>query len=423
MRILFTTYSDKSLLHSLVPLAWAALASGHEVRVASAPDLAEAITAAGLTAVPVGRPDGFARFVRGLPQGHLARRSGLFPPYDAAVAAPPADRDSLRHGYRTQVEGWHKIVNFPLVTELTAFARHWRPDLVIWEPTSYAGAIAAKSCGAAHARLLWSVDVFGATREKFLASDGTGPADPGDDPLREWLDGYARRNGGRFSEDMVTGHFTIDQLPAGLGLATALPRVSMRYTPYGGTAVAPVWLRRPPERPRIVLTLGITASERFNGYRIDLQSILDAVADLDVEVVATVADRERHTVGSVPANTRVVPYVPLHVLAPTCAAAIDHAGPGTLCTLALHGVPQVLLPWYFDEPLLARRLADYGAGMVVDPARSSGEVVRDNLSRLLTEPVFADRARLLRDEMRQAPSPAEVAGLLPRLVAQWRTPA
>ncbi|MFE7135993.1 activator-dependent family glycosyltransferase, partial [Streptomyces sp. NPDC057638] len=55
MRVLFTAYAVRTHFFSMVPLAWAMSAAGHEVRVASQPGLVPDITGAGLTAVPLGR--------------------------------------------------------------------------------------------------------------------------------------------------------------------------------------------------------------------------------------------------------------------------------------------------------------------------------------------------------------------------------
>ncbi|MFI1169810.1 glycosyl transferase family 28, partial [Streptomyces sp. NPDC020801] len=55
MRVLFTAFAAKSHAYTQFPLAWALRTAGHEVCVASQPDLVEDITRAGLTAVPVGR--------------------------------------------------------------------------------------------------------------------------------------------------------------------------------------------------------------------------------------------------------------------------------------------------------------------------------------------------------------------------------
>ena len=142
-----------------------------------------------------------------------------------------------------------------MITDLVEFARHWQPDLVIWEPLTLAGPIAAKACGAAHARLLFGIDVYGGVREHLPRSDQQ-PPEERIDPIAAWLGGYGRRYGYEFSEDMATGHFTIDQFPRSLS-GRGRPRVRPdAYIPYGGPAVVPKWLQAPPERPRVALTMG-----------------------------------------------------------------------------------------------------------------------------------------------------------------------
>ncbi|MFE3805597.1 glycosyl transferase family 28, partial [Streptomyces sp. NPDC059131] len=54
MRVLFTTFAATSHLHIQIPLAWALRSAGHDVCVASQPDLVEYISHTGLTGVAVG---------------------------------------------------------------------------------------------------------------------------------------------------------------------------------------------------------------------------------------------------------------------------------------------------------------------------------------------------------------------------------
>jgi len=421
MRILLATYPVKTIFQPMVPLAWALRTAGHEVRVASQPWFADEITRAGLTAVPVGRhntdwrelADRFAEEVE-------AGRAGLPSPYDAAVT-PPAelDWDTLRAGYQDMVELWHKRDNFPLVAGLVEFARQWQPDLVVWEAASYAGAIAARACGAAHARLLWSIDVFGVARERFLRLREQQPAEQQGDPLGEWLGGYARKYGFEFGEDLVTGQFSIDPLPDSLRMAAeGLDYVPVRYTPYGGRAVVPKWLQSAPARPRVGLTLGTSATEQFGGYTVSVQDILESLSDVDVEVVATVAESEQHKLGRIPDNARVVSFVPLDALAATCSVVINHTGPGTFLTTARHGVPQLNVPWDFDEPELARRAEAQGGSLVL---RGDGHAVREPVLRLLHDPELRRGAAALRDDILALPSPNELVGRLEELTNKHRT--
>lgn len=425
MRILFVTYPEKPIFQPMVPLAWALRAAGHEVRVASQPFFTSHIVGAGLTAVPVGRQrsDNWRRLTEAFPERAAAERAGLPAPYDAAVSrqahATPAEWTRLQAGYRHVLDGWHKQNNAPLVNDLVDFALAWRPHLIVWEATTYAGAIAAKASGAAHARMLWSVDVFGRTRDAFRELAALESSLDATDPLAEWLDAYGRKYGFQFSEDMVTGQLTLDHLPASLRLDAATDYLPSRFVPFGGTSVVPSWLREPPSRPRVALTLGTTATEWFAGYTFSAREALEALCELDVDVVATTQHSSTQFARALK-NLRLVDYVPLDQLAPTCDVVINHAGPSTLLTTALHGVPQLHLPWEFDEPILARRAAEHGSALTLPPEQASGRSISELVRRLLDEAHFTDRAHALREEIRAMPPPAAVVRTLVDVATERR---
>jgi glycosyltransferase (activator-dependent family) len=424
MRILFTVNPGTTIFTSLVPLAWALRTAGHEVRVASQPLFADEITQAGLTAVPVGRDLGISRLLAAqgaTPEALETARPGLPAPYDIVADPDNAVWEDTLLGCLDAVQN-ARFETFAIMSGLVEFVRHWQPDLIIWEPFTPAGAIAAKACGAAHARLLFGADVFGPARWHYLQLQAEQASEDRGDPLADWLGGYARKYGAEFTEDMTTGHFTIDQFPRSLQLeADNVHYLRMQYIPYGGPAVVPKWLHTPPERPRVALTLGTTASEHFAGYTVSVQDILDALSDLDIEVVGTIAESEQRKLRHIPDNARLVPYVPLLALAPTCAAAINHAGGGTLSTFARHAVPQLTLPYHFDEPILGRTLAEQGAGLHIDTTGVTGETVREGVLRLLEEPTFRAHAGKLRDEIHTLPTPNELVGDIEELTTKYRT--
>jgi glycosyltransferase (activator-dependent family) len=423
MRILFSVLPQKSTFQYLVPLAWALRTAGHEVTIASSPSFADTITRAGLTAVPVGRPVADARLLvaRGVTEEIVEQyRAGLPPPYNLVDDPAAATWQTTLHESAGGLETL-KFENFAMLGGLIDFARYWRPDLVIWHPWTVGAPIAARACGAAHARMLFSLDVFAVTRQRFRQLMAEQPEAERYDPYAEWFDGYARRYGFEVDEDMVTGQFTLDQFPASLQMrAGGLDYVGLRYVPYGGAAAVPAWLRRPLDRPRVALTLGSTATEVYGGYAVPLGDILRAVAELDVELVATVAESEQPALGPMPDNVRLVPYVPWHAIVPTCAAVVHHAGLATMATTALHPVPQLALPYHFDQPLLGRLLTRQGAGLAIEAPGITGESVREGVRRLLTEPRFADRATALRDEIQAMPAPNALVRRLEALTAERR---
>ncbi len=418
MRVLFTVSPGTTVFNSMVPLAWALRTAGHDVRVASQPAFADEITQAGLTAVPLGRDLGIPRLLLAMGMDSAAleeARRGLPDPYAVLDEPDSTDWDRAHRAFTEVAEG-ARFETFAIMSALVEFVRDWEPDLVVWEPFTPAGAIAAKACGAAHARLLYGVDVYAFARQHFLRiRDGR------NDPLADWLGGYARKYGAEFSEDMTVGQFTIDQIPASLQTESDLHYLRTPYIPYGGAAVVPRWLQRPPQRPRVALTMGLSATGYFAGYTVNVQDILDSLADLDIELVATVAEAEQAKLARIPDNARLVPYVALHALAPTCTAAITHAGFGTLTAFAPYGVPQLTLPFHFDEPTLGHRLAAQGAGLNLDPTQVTGANVREGVLRLLDEPSFTTAASRLQAEIRALPSPNDLVPEIEALTRKHRT--
>ncbi|QEU96263.1 activator-dependent family glycosyltransferase [Streptomyces kanamyceticus] len=434
MRVLFTTLAAATHLHAQVPLAWALRAAGHEVRVASQPDLVDDIVRTGLTAVPVGRaldPQQWAD-VSPLSEADLNREENIWNA-QGGIAWDLFDLCELRPEHLTYsymhcvLEAWishnfRQTSSPETVDDLVAFARQWRPDLVIWDPTTFAGAVAAMATGAAHARLMFGFDVLGRMRGSYLDALRERPPEHREDPFEEWLGPLLERYGSAFSEEAVVGRWTIDPVPSSLRLEVDHPYLPVRYVPYNGHSTIPGWLRTPARGRRVCLTLGRSFRELLGGDRASVAELLDAVAELDIEVVATLNAAQLAELPRLPDNVRAVDFVPLDALLPSCSAIIHHSGSGTTQTALAHGVPQVVVPaLLFDNLLKARRIEEAGAGLHVREGQApTATTLRDMLVRVLEEPSFTRRAQELRREMLGTPSPRELVPVLERLTEDHR---
>jgi L-2-deoxyfucosyltransferase len=149
--------------------------------------------------------------------------------------------------------------------------------------------------------------------------------------------------------------------------------------------------------------------------------LLNAVADLDVEVVATLNADQLGSLAQVPDNVRAVDFVPMDVLLPSCAAIIHHGGSGTGQTALAHGIPQVVVPtkMWCNVPK-ARKIQEAGAGLYCEPGELTADRLRGMLVRVLEEPSFQQNAARVRREMLAAPSPSDLAPVLERLTAHYR---
>ncbi|WP_037671841.1 activator-dependent family glycosyltransferase [Streptomyces griseus] len=420
MRVLLTSFAMDAHFGGLVPLAWALRNAGHDVRVASHPAMTDGITGAGLTAVAVGRDH---------THDAMLRRAG------AGIFAFHQDPDYLenRHerldleflkGHDTIMTGlfYSQMNDDALIDDLVDFARFWQPDLVIWEPFTFAGAVAARVTGAAHARILSFPDLFQRARQVFFDRLSSGPAEHHEDSIREWLTWTLARFGHSYDETMTTGDWSIDQMPPSIRLTPTGLTVPMRYVPYNGLipTVVPDWLRDDPGRPRVCVTLGLTVRKTDFPNAVSVDEVCDAIADLDVEVVATLDATEQENVGTVPDNVRIVEHVPLDALLPTCTAIVHHGGAGTWATAAAHGVPQVALGWIWDAVYRARRLEELGAGLHLGSAELTAEGLRGKLVRLLKDDAFTVNAGHLREEILAAPAPNDIVPTLEALTVEHR---
>ncbi|WP_066947880.1 nucleotide disphospho-sugar-binding domain-containing protein [Streptomyces lushanensis] len=422
MRVMIVVWPLPAHLYPALPLAWALQGAGHEVRVASHPDLAGVITASGFDAVALGTPQTMpSPSAVGdllLSEEHRGRLA------DALSLSPD---DHVWATFSTYTYASSRIFHpedgapeelWAGVDALVSTARHWRPDLMLWDPNWPSGAVAARDIGAAHARMLWGHDFVGwaahrtARGREALRSAGLA------DPVAELVRPSAERYGVTVDDELLFGQFTVDPMLPDMQLRAPCRRVPVRRIPYGGPDVVPDWLHTPPERPRLAMSLG-TTQRAYDNDRGLVADLLEVVSGLDVDVVATV-DASQLAGSALPDNVRTVSYLPLGLLLPTCSALVHHGGIGTLMTAVAHGVPQFVVA---DATAAyagnARYVHDYGAGLTVGP-RTPATEMRKDLERVLTEPAFQDAAEQLRRDWLAVPSPDDLVPVLEGLVSSLR---
>jgi glycosyltransferase (activator-dependent family) len=424
MKVMFTCFAHDTHYYTMVPMAWALRNAGHDVRVISQAELTDTITASGLTAVPVSAggwpatdhraPELFDRIHQ--PGTQHVRHFDF-----TGIDRLQWTWENLLGLEMVMVPALYASMNDDLTIEGTVdFARYWQPDLVVAETYTFAGAVAARVVGAAHARLIWGPDNAGQARRAFLAHAAAQPAEYREDPTGEWLGNVLARYGCQFDEEVLTGHWTIDTTPPSARLCTESRTVGVRYIPYNGPAVVPDFLSAPPQRRRVCLTFGL--AERAEGRPvISLAEILDAVADLDVEFVATLNATQLAGVRVVPDNVRVFDFVPLNDLLPTCSVVVHQGGCGTRATAEVHGVPQLMLTDGWDTEVKGIHLERVGAGLCLPMTQLTAARFRDRLVRLLDDASFTRGAQLLREEALAERSPNDAVPLIEELTRKHRS--
>lgn len=399
MRVLFTSWAQTGHYQPLVPVGWALRAAGHEVAVLTNPSFVPTVTGSGLPAVPMG-PD--INVTEELRTKFAALAATKVTEVGAASATGPEgvrarDLPQNQMGRVTMssvLEGC-----LAMLDDAIEFVDHWRPDLVVFEPTGFLGPALAKLRGLPSARVLWAPDytvgfqavtnrLFGAEFERF----------------------------GLVDVDLI-GTVTLDQCPPRLQLPDDVRRQHMRYVPYPGPRpIAPPSLTVRGGRPRIGMTWGTTTHNLRMHDSYLAPGILKSLSTVDADIVLAVGRAELAEFGELPPNVIHAGPVPLREVFPTCDAVLHQGGGGTMMTSMMAGAPQLVVPSLDDTTFNAERLAATGAAIHLGSDVDAEEIQR-NIEILLAEPSYREQARRLRAEAVALPSPAEIVGVLTDLAA------
>ncbi|GAB3465857.1 DUF1205 domain-containing protein [Streptomonospora sediminis] len=422
MRVVVTQLAATAHLNLVVPIGWALKAAGHDVVVAGQPDIMPAVEKTGLTGVAVGDAARYAERLAELPPEQTIYGSG----YDITEMRP----EVLTYEYvRDCLAAFASELALDINTDhtvydgLVEFCRSWQPDLVVWDSMTFTGPVAAAACGAAHVRTTIGRDHWGRMRELFLRLRAERPEAAGEDPVRDWMGAKLDKYGAAFTDDLVLGQATIDAVPPWMRIPSEYAPIPMRYIAHNGPGAIPDWLQGPPpERPRVCLTVGVSAEEVWDGRRaLGFGDLFEAVGDLDAEIVALFDPDSVPDGATVPGNIRIPGFVPLHPLLKTCSGIIHHAGTGTTLTALLNGVPQLIIPHSLhDERQVAQAVHDHGVGVHLPPARLTAQSLRTELVRILDDPSFAQRAARAREEIRHTPAPHDLVRELEEIAAPGR---
>lgn len=101
------------------------------------------------------------------------------------------------------------------------------------------------------------------------------------------------------------------------------------------------------------------------------------------------------------ADTYVLRFAPLSQIAPRCAAAIHHGGIGTTVGLLAAGLPQLIVPRGFDQPMTAQRMSRLGVAMVTPWSRATAPALERDLAALLGTDGYRERASVIAATLQQ----------------------
>jgi UDP:flavonoid glycosyltransferase YjiC (YdhE family) len=385
MRALFSSTRGAGHFNPLVPFARAFERAGHDLLFAGPPDLAGAVDAAGFRFWQFDPP----------PEVELGAVWARVP------ELPPEEANEVVVG-----EVFGRLNTTAALPRLRAACEEWRPDVVVRDPNEYGSALAAELHGIPHARVaigLASTEELGmgiaASAVDAIRQAESLPPDPDAERLRRapylslfppTLDDGAQPDTQRFRDPAW------DEPPGEL----------------------PDWWPGREHEPLVYVTFGSVAGafpQALPAYGLAMR----AVAELPVRVLLTVGrELDLDALPAAPENVRVERWVPQQDVLGHAAAALVHGGSGSTLGALAAGVPLAVMPLFADQPQNARRVAEVGAGVAVEPNRDDLDAtvspLREAIRTVLDDPSYGERARALAEESRALSAVDEALPLFER---------
>jgi UDP:flavonoid glycosyltransferase YjiC (YdhE family) len=370
MRLLFCSLPAHDHVLELIPVAEAAKHRGHDVAIAVSGRFGPTIEALGLEHITAG-PDWIGAVIDSLDGDVLPDEMEDFTQFFMAelfCGDPAAEMGD----------------------DVAQVIEDWNPDIVLRDTGELGGFLAAERAGLPHVTvgvldfngMMLGKDVVAALdrrREEFGL-----PPDP--DGRRQYAYGHI---------NLLAPDFAPEELE--------LPNVfTVRVDGVRRGDVLPAWVGELVDdtRPLIYASFG-TAASTIPSYGPPLAKVIAGMGDVDANVIVSTGKgldwHGEEIIGGirVPANVRVVEWVPQALLMRSIDMLLTHAGPATARQAIVNGVPVVAIPLLFDAFEIANRFEQHGMGVQLDWTSFAPEDVATAATAVLNDPKYKRAARRL----------------------------
>ncbi|GIH22666.1 oleandomycin glycosyltransferase [Acrocarpospora phusangensis] len=133
-----------------------------------------------------------------------------------------------------------------------------------------------------------------------------------------------------------------------------------------------------------------------------LRTFAAALAPLGGTVIVSTGATDPVALGPLPDNVFAHRFVPQPEVLARAALFVTHGGMNSVNEAMYAGVPMLVVPQGADQPLVARRVAELGAGLSIRTEDATVGAVNALARRLLHEPCFRAAAATLRIAQREA---------------------
>lgn len=142
--------------------------------------------------------------------------------------------------------------------------------------------------------------------------------------------------------------------------------------------------------PLIYISLGTIFNERPDFYN----ACFAAFGNTPYQIVLAIGDKiDQTALATPPANFIVQSYVPQLEILQRAVLFITHGGMNSTSEALLYGVPVIVVPQHGDQFLVAGRVTEIGAGLMLPAAQTAPAALHGMAMQVLSAPHFKQRAQ------------------------------
>jgi len=178
---------------------------------------------------------------------------------------------------------------------------------------------------------------------------------------------------------------------------------------------APAWFDDlDPALPLVHVTQGTVANTDYSEV---IEPTLTALADLPVQVAVTTGGRDVESLPPLPPGAFAARYLPYDELLARTSVLVTNGGYGGLHHAMRHGVPIVIAGDSEDKVETSARVQHAGVGVNLRTGRPTPDAIRSAVQRILADPGYAARARLIGERIALASGAAGLVDDVEAMVA------
>ncbi|WP_139279068.1 macrolide family glycosyltransferase [Seinonella peptonophila] len=166
----------------------------------------------------------------------------------------------------------------------------------------------------------------------------------------------------------------------------------------------------------VYMALGTIANKRPDLYK----ACLEGLNDFDGTVVLGIGNQlSISELGSVPDHFIIRNYIPQLDVLRYSDAFITHCGMNSTSEALYFGTPLVMLPLMNDQPIVANRVKELGAGVILDHETLNAEKLREAVIEVLQNPIYKQNSEKISQSFRKSGGCARAADELLSRIKQF----